>query len=47
MFLIQGKLSEAESTFNSMKGSGCFPDILTYTSMMKAYNDDGKFLLGS
>jgi pentatricopeptide repeat protein len=43
--LIQGKLSEAESTFSSMKESGCFPDVLTYTAMIKAYGDDGKILL--
>jgi hypothetical protein len=46
MTLIQGKLTEAASTFNSMKESGCFPDVLTYTTMIKAYSDDGKSLLG-
>jgi hypothetical protein len=46
MSLIQGKLTEAASTFNSMKESGCFPDVLTYTTMIKAYSDDGKNLLG-
>jgi hypothetical protein len=30
-----------------MKESGCFPDVLTYTSMIKAYSDDGKLLLWS
>ena len=43
--LIQGKLSEAESMFSSMKESGCFPDVLTYTAMIKDYSDDGKILL--
>lgn len=46
MVLIQGKLTEAESTFSSMKESGCFPDVLTYTAMIQAYNDDGKILFG-
>jgi pentatricopeptide repeat protein len=45
MVLIQGNVTEAESTFSSMKESGCFPDVLTYTSMIKAYSDDGKLLL--
>ena len=31
--------------FSSMKESGCFPDVLTYTAMIKAYSDDGKILL--
>lgn len=48
MVLIQGKLTEAESTFSSMKECGCSPDVLTYTAMIKAYSDDGngKILLG-
>nr|CAB3456087.1 unnamed protein product [Digitaria exilis] len=40
-----GKLTEAEYTFSSMKESGCFPDVLTYTAMIKAYSDDVRFLL--
>jgi pentatricopeptide repeat protein len=44
--IVQGKLTEAESTFSSMKESGCFPDVLTYTAMIQAYSDDGKTLLG-
>ena len=46
MILIQGKLTEAKSTFSSMKESGCLPDVLTYTVMIQVYSDDGKILLG-
>uniref|UniRef100_A0A0A9DTB9 Pentacotripeptide-repeat region of PRORP domain-containing protein n=1 Tax=Arundo donax TaxID=35708 RepID=A0A0A9DTB9_ARUDO len=42
-YVKQGKLTEAESTFSSMKESSCFPDALTYTAMIKAYNDGGSW----
>ncbi|WVZ62444.1 hypothetical protein U9M48_012196 [Paspalum notatum var. saurae] len=38
-----GKLTEAEYNFSSMKESGCFPDVVTYTAMIKAYSDDGSW----
>lgn len=34
----QGQIVEAESTFNLMKSSGCYPDVVTYTAMLDAYN---------
>lgn len=42
-YVKQGKLTEAASTFNSMKETGCFPDVLTYTTLIKAYSDDGSW----
>lgn len=35
---------KAESLFNSMKGSGCSPDLVTYTAMIDAYSASGRFL---
>lgn len=34
---------KAESLFNSMKGSGCCPDLVTYTAMINAYSASGRF----
>ncbi|OVA04024.1 Pentatricopeptide repeat [Macleaya cordata] len=33
-----GQLAEAESMFTTMKMNGCFPDTITYTTMIHAYN---------
>ncbi|KAG1338410.1 hypothetical protein COCNU_04G007160 [Cocos nucifera] len=34
----EGQLTKAESTFNMMKETGCFPDVITYTAMIHAYS---------
>ncbi|OWM67253.1 hypothetical protein CDL15_Pgr000705 [Punica granatum] len=34
----EGKLAEAESMFTAMKTAGCSPDVVTYTTMLHAYN---------
>ncbi|RYR51812.1 hypothetical protein Ahy_A06g026785 isoform B [Arachis hypogaea] len=38
MPLNRGQVIEAESTFNLMKSSGCYPDVVAYTAMLDAYN---------
>ncbi|GAU30064.1 hypothetical protein TSUD_332330 [Trifolium subterraneum] len=39
----EGQITEAESTFNLMKSSGCSPDVVTYTAMIDAYNTAEKW----
>ncbi|KAK9157317.1 hypothetical protein Scep_003891 [Stephania cephalantha] len=36
--LASGQVAEAESMFHMMKTDGCCPDVVTYTSMIQAYN---------
>lgn len=42
--IIQGQLEEAESMFNSMKMADCYPDVVTYTAMLHAYNAAGEIV---
>ncbi|KAF5187998.1 Pentatricopeptide repeat-containing protein [Thalictrum thalictroides] len=34
----EGQLEGAESLFTMMKTNGCYPDVITYTAMLQAYN---------
>lgn len=38
---LQDELTKAESIFNMMKQSGCFPDVITYTSIIHAHSNAG------
>ncbi|CAN1791303.1 Pentatricopeptide repeat-containing protein At2g41720 [Linum perenne] len=39
----EGRVGEAESVFNMMKTSGCYPDVIAYTMMLHTYNSAGEF----
>ncbi|KAG5555735.1 hypothetical protein RHGRI_006395 [Rhododendron griersonianum] len=38
---FQGRFTEAESTFTTMKVAGCSPDVVTYTTMIHTYTAVG------
>lgn len=46
MFTVQGQLEKLESEFANMKMAGFTPDVITYTSILNAYNGAGKSLSG-